>query len=116
MTSVHERPPRVRVVFLAKAATRGGMARVLTSLVEHLDRDRFEPMILLRHGGPRLDDYRRHATTSVYHDVAPTRSRIARMVRRTRGHREDPPEQRWARAAVEAFDPHVIVWHHNDGI
>ena len=57
---------KIRVAFLGKGATRGGSQRELSYMVRYLDKERFEPMVLLREGGDLLSEFESSAPTHVY--------------------------------------------------
>ena len=44
-------PEPLRIAFLGKSASRGGSQRELSYIVKYLDKERFEPMVLLPEGG-----------------------------------------------------------------
>jgi glycosyltransferase involved in cell wall biosynthesis len=103
-------PARIRVCFLGKAATVGGMERTLGSIVEYLDPAQFESMILLRDGGPTLEQYRKFAPTHLF---SPTPAPRGSRLRRSAPVSVPDAQAQWARDLVTEFDPHVLVFHHN---
>jgi len=46
MTLPHERPQRLRIAFILPSFGKGGMERCVANLVNHLDRDRFETVVV----------------------------------------------------------------------
>ena len=112
---------KIRVAFLGKGATRGGSQRELSYMVRYLDKERFEPMVLLREGGDLLAEFESSAPTHVYPepDAAPqTRppNRILQLLGRKADRAPGNPlsgradaQRDWALKLVTAFRPDVIV-------
>jgi len=57
-----ERPSRLRILAVIASSEFGGAERVLASLLEGYDRDRFEVWVACHGDGPMIEEYRRHAS------------------------------------------------------
>ncbi len=112
---------KIRVAFLGKGATRGGSQRELSYMVRYLDKERFEPMVLLREGGDLLSEFESSAPTHVYPEPDPaTQTRPPNRILQLLGRKADrapgnplsgraDAQRDWALKLVTAFHPDVIV-------
>jgi glycosyltransferase involved in cell wall biosynthesis len=122
------RSARHRVLFFGKDASRGGTMRILSYVLRYLDRERFEPAVVLRSGGVLLPEYREHAAVHVFDEFA-AGSRLARFaggrgfpkrLRRAAGRglerRENVRGSRWVASILDDFRPDLIVHNYNTRI
>jgi glycosyltransferase involved in cell wall biosynthesis len=116
---------------LGKNASRGGTMRITSYLLKHLDRQRFQPAVLLPGGGDLLETYRQHAPTYVYGAPAATRrerllqrvclSQAAPQLLRLGYHAREAArvashQRQWVEARIRELGPHLILQTFNTPI
>lgn len=57
---------KTRILFTSPSSNLAGAPRMLYNVVKHLDRARFEPVVLLRQPGPMLSDFSSVAPTHIF--------------------------------------------------
>src|SRR5262249_50139686 len=55
----------IRILYVNQAGSRGGAEKVLLEILTHLDRSRFEPMVVCLQDGPFVDELRDQAAVDV---------------------------------------------------
>ncbi len=105
----------VRVLFLGKDASRGGGMRMISYLLRHLDRSRFEPAVMLPAGGDLLEEYRRHAAAWVYEEESAFTGQGASSSLLFR-HAETFTRRRWVLGKVREFRPDLMIHQYNRAI
>lgn len=111
----------IRIAFLGKSASRGGSQRELSYIVKYLDKDCFQPMVLLPEGGDLLADFESRAPTHVYSEQkTPATDRTPnRLLKLLRQKTRTPDgtqlsdcathQGNWALKWINDFKPNVIV-------
>ena len=96
----------IKVLFVSNSATLGGAPRVMLDLVRHINRDRFEPSVILGRVGPAVGQFSKIAPTYVfpYHVVISKTGRLQGLLRRL-------TERVWFRYVVSQVQPDII--YHN---
>jgi len=96
----------IKVLFVSDSATLGGAPRVMLDLVRHINRDRFEPSVMLGGFGPAAAQFSEIAPTYVfpYPVPIPKTGRLQKLLR--------PLTTRvWFRYVVDLVQPNII--YHN---
>ena len=119
---------RHRILFFGKDASRGGTMRILSYVLRYLDRERFEPAVVLYTGGILLPEYREFAPVHVF-DQRESRAKLTsfaggsgfpRSLRRAAGRRLNRRETidgpKWLRGILDEFRPDLIVHNYNTRI
>lgn len=119
---------RHRVLFFGKDASRGGTMRILSYVLQFMDKEKFEPAVVLYTGGVLLPEYRKYATVHVFDEResrAGLRSfsqgqgfpkRLRRAARRHLERREVTDGPQWVDGIVKEFRPDLIVHNYNTRI
>ncbi len=119
---------RHRVLFFGKDASRGGTMRILSYVLRFMDREKFEPAVVLHTGGVLLPEYRRCAPVHVFTEREGQSmlasfsagkgfpKKFRRAVGRRIERREAGDGSKWLRGIFDEFRPDLIVHNYNTRI